>query len=49
MVGMILVDNIGPKAPWFLEHPEWDGLTPADFIFPAFLFIMGLAIPLAVS
>jgi heparan-alpha-glucosaminide N-acetyltransferase len=49
MVGMILVDNMGGSAPWFLSHPEWDGLTPADFIFPAFLFIMGLAIPLAVS
>ena len=49
MVGMILVDNMGAKAPWFLEHAEWEGLTPADLIFPAFLFILGLAIPLAVS
>ena len=51
MVGMILVDNMGPvdNPPWFLEHPEWDGLSPADLIFPAFLFIMGIAIPLAVS
>jgi len=49
MVGMILVDNMGARAPWFLEHPEWDGFTPADLIFPAFLFIMGLAIPLAVN
>lgn len=51
MVGMILVDNMGPVAnpPWFLDHAQWNGLTPADLIFPAFLFIMGMAVPLAVS
>jgi len=51
MMGMILVDNMGPVAdpPWFLDHAEWHGLTPADLIFPAFLFIMGMAVPLAVS
>ncbi len=51
MVGMIVVDNMGPidNPPWWLEHPEWHGLSPADFIFPAFLFIMGMAIPLAIS
>lgn len=49
MVGMIVVDNMGPHGPWWLEHPEWHGLSPADFIFPAFLFIMGMAVPLAIS
>lgn len=51
MVGMIMVDNMGPVAepPWFLDHAQWNGLTPADLIFPAFLFIMGMAVPLAVS
>lgn len=51
MCGMILVDNMGPvnDPPWFLDHAEWHGLTPADLIFPAFLFIMGMAVPLAVS
>jgi predicted acyltransferase len=51
MVGMILVDDMGPGGvqPWWLDHADWDGLTPADLIFPAFLFIMGIAIPLAVS
>lgn len=47
---MILVGNIAPDdAPWWLEHAEWNGLTPADLIFPSFLFIMGMAIPLAVT
>lgn len=49
MVGMILVDNSGSDSPWYLDHPSWDGLTPADFIFPSFLFIMGFAVPLSVT
>lgn len=51
MMGMIVVNNIGPvdNPPWFLSHPAWDGFTPADLVFPAFLFIMGMAVPLAVS
>jgi predicted acyltransferase len=49
MVGMILVDNSGPYPPWFLDHAEWNGLTPADLIFPSFLFIMGMAVPLATT
>lgn len=49
MLGMILVDNSGPYPPWFIDHAEWDGLTPADLIFPSFIFIMGMAIPLAMS
>lgn len=49
MIGMILVDNAGPHPPWFIDHAAWDGLTPADLIFPSFLFIMGMAVPLAMS
>lgn len=51
MVGMIMVDNIGPvkDPPYWICHPDWHGLTAADFIFPAFLFIMGMAVPLAIS
>lgn len=49
MFGMILVDNSGPYPPWFLDHAEWNGLTPADLIFPSFVFIMGMAVPLAMS
>ncbi|KAG0342410.1 hypothetical protein BG004_005684 [Podila humilis] len=30
-----------------LEHPDWIGITIADTIFPGFLFISGVAIPLA--
>lgn len=51
MVGMIMVDDLGPvdNQPYWLCHPDWHGLTAADFIFPAFLFIMGMAVPLAIS
>jgi predicted acyltransferase len=51
MVGMIMVDDLGPvdNPPYWICHPDWHGLTAADFIFPAFLFIMGMAVPLAIS
>lgn len=46
---MVMVDQLGSDTPTILVHPDWDGLTLADFIFPAFLFIMGMAVPLAVN
>lgn len=49
--GMILADQTYDieGAVWWLIHPKWNGFTCADLVFPAFLFIMGVAIPLAVS
>jgi predicted acyltransferase len=44
IVGMILVNNPGGDfvfAP--LKHAQWIGLTPTDFVFPFFLFIMGIS------
>src|SRR5205085_632189 len=32
-----------------LEHATWDGWTPTDLIFPFFLFIVGVAIALALG
>jgi predicted acyltransferase len=32
-----------------LEHSEWNGFTPTDFVFPNFLFIVGVSIVLALS
>ena len=49
MVGMILVDCSGDSPPWVLDHVEWNGLSTADLIFPSFVFIMGMAVPLAMS
>jgi predicted acyltransferase len=32
-----------------MEHPEWNGFEPWDLIFPLFLFIAGVATPLAIN
>ena len=49
IAGMVLVNNPGSWAHiyWPLEHAEWSGWTPTDLIFPFFVFIVGVAIPLA--
>jgi predicted acyltransferase len=49
IAGMVLVNNPGTWSSiyWPLEHAEWHGWTPTDLIFPFFLFIVGVAIPLA--
>lgn len=49
IAGMVLVNNPGSWSHiyWPLEHAEWHGWTPTDLIFPFFLFIVGIAIPLA--
>ena len=43
--GMILVNTPGTwnyvYAP--LRHAVWNGLTPADLVFPFFLFMMGMS------
>ncbi len=45
---MVLVNNPGTSPVyWPLDHAEWNGLTPTDWIFPFFLFIVGIAIPMA--
>ena len=47
MVGaMIIVDNPGSdeNAYWPIMHAKWNGWTPADFIFPSFLFLVGISL-----
>jgi predicted acyltransferase len=46
VAGMILVDNPGDDtgAYWPIKHAEWNGWTPADLIFPSFLFLAGVSI-----
>lgn len=45
VAGMILVDNPGSDdlAYWPIKHAVWNGWTPADFIFPSFLFLVGVS------
>jgi len=46
---MILVNNAGDWGHIYkpFEHAEWFGVTPTDWVFPFFLFIVGTAIVLA--
>ena len=52
VLGMIVVNSAAGMAsdaqvfPTLL-HSEWDGLTLADIVFPGFLMMVGLSIPLA--
>lgn len=49
IAGMILVNNPGSWSAIYppLGHAAWHGWTPTDFIFPFFLFIVGVAITLS--
>jgi predicted acyltransferase len=48
---MILVTDPGTYNAVYrpLLHATWDGATPTDMIFPAFLFIVGVAITLSLA
>jgi predicted acyltransferase len=50
IAGMVLVNNPGTSPVyWPLDHAEWNGLTPTDWIFPFFLFIVGVSMPIALG
>lgn len=51
IAGMVLVNNPGTWNAIYppLEHAEWNGATPTDFVFPFFLFIVGISITLALG
>ena len=51
VAAMVLVNNPGSwtSVYWPLRHAEWNGFTPTDMIFPFFLFIVGVSIPLALG
>ncbi|RSK42550.1 DUF5009 domain-containing protein [Hymenobacter perfusus] len=43
---MLLVNNAGDYRQYYrpLAHAPWHGCTPADLVFPSFVFIMGVAL-----
>lgn len=45
---MIFV-NYGGGGYEFLEHAVWNGLTVADLLFPWFMWIMGVCIPISIK
>lgn len=47
MAFMLVVDNPGGVAFAPLEHADWNGFTPTDFVFPAFVFVMGVSMYLS--
>ncbi len=51
VAAMILVNNPGSWSDVFapLRHAEWHGWTFTDLVFPFFLFVVGVAIPLALG
>ena len=45
---MIMVNNNGGRGSWgFMNHANWNGLTPTDLVFPTFLFVVGASIVFA--
>jgi predicted acyltransferase len=46
---MIVVNSPGSWSAVYapLLHAEWNGITPTDFVFPSFLFIVGVSIVLS--
>ncbi|MBE0680004.1 MAG: DUF5009 domain-containing protein, partial [Bacteroidales bacterium] len=52
LVLMLFVNDLNMKvAPGWLGHmkADFDGMGLADWVFPGFLFIVGMAIPFALS
>ncbi|GAA5042740.1 DUF5009 domain-containing protein [Marivirga lumbricoides] len=51
IVGMIIVNDPGSWEAIYMpfKHAEWNGCTPTDLVFPFFLFIVGVAISLALK
>ena len=51
VAAMVLVNNPGTWLAIYppLRHATWHGWTPTDVIFPFFVFIVGVAIPLALG
>ncbi|MEM9931831.1 MAG: heparan-alpha-glucosaminide N-acetyltransferase domain-containing protein, partial [Bacteroidota bacterium] len=51
IAAMILVNNPGSWSHVYspLLHAEWHGVTPTDWVFPFFIFIVGVSIAFAIG
>lgn len=51
VAAMLLVNTPGDWGHVYapLQHAPWNGCTPADLIFPVFLFVVGVSIALAMA
>jgi len=48
-IALMIFVNDGGGGYWFMEHATWNGLYVADLVFPWFLWIMGVCIPMSVK
>lgn len=46
---MMIFVNDGAGGYWILEHSTWDGILIGDFVFPWFMWIMGVCLPISVG
>src|ERR1700761_8909115 len=45
---MIMVNNNGGPGSWgFMNHAQWNGLTPTALVFPTFVFVVGRSVVFA--
>ena len=51
IIFMIIVNYPGSWSHVYapLLHAEWNGITPTDYIFPNFLFIVGVSIVFSIK
>lgn len=50
IAAMMLVNKQGNDAGYAaLQHVPWHGATPTDWIFPFFLFMVGIALPFSIA
>lgn len=49
IAGMIIVNDPGSWSHVYgpLQHADWHGITPTDYVFPFFLFIVGVSVALS--
>ena len=47
-ISLMIFVNDGGGGYWFMEHATWNRLYVADLVFPWFLWIMGVCIPMSV-
>lgn len=48
-IALMIFVNDGAGGYWFFEHAKWNGLQLADVVFPWFMWIMGVCVPMMVK
>ena len=48
-IALMIFVNDGAGGYWFMEHATWNGLGVADLVFPWFMWIMGVCVPMGIK